>query len=277
MTHHVVRAYDLSMNLPLSPKKMSLGTTWRYSSGSLHAGFDYGVGIGTPIFAVRNGVILAVNDDQPNMASDQEGVSGQEANWVMQGITYKGDLATVLYLHVSPKVPVQKGDRVTAGQQIALSGHNGHSTGPHLHVAVMTKHRFSDPFQYLTGIGAAEGPPTEGVASNGICIFPPSLVYTREPPHPLAKGRVVLSELRFGTMDSDSVRLLQHRLNQIPLDGGVELPVTGNYLQLTRAEVSKWQVQKAGAAPGKAAADGTLSARQAGRLFGRRFTLVPAG
>ncbi len=277
MTYRADGAYDRGMSLPLSPKKMSLGTTWRYSSGSLHAGFDYGVGIGTPVFAVRNGVILAVNDDQPNMAPDQEGVTGQEANWVMQGITYKGDLATVLYLHVSPKVPVQKGDRVTAGQQIALSGHNGHSTGPHLHVAVMTKHRFSDPFQYLTGIGPAEGPPTDGFASNRICIFPPSLVYTREPPHPLAKGRVVLSELRFGSMDSDSVRLLQHRLNQIPLEDGVELPVTGNYLELTRAEVSKWQVQKAGAAPGTAAANGTLRARQAGRLFGRRFTLVPAG
>ncbi len=256
---------------------MSLGTTWRYSKGDLHAGYDYGVPIGTPVFAVRNGIVLATNDDQANMAPDQEGVSGQEANWVMQGITYKGDLATVLYLHVSPNVPVQKGDQITAGQQIALSGHNGHSTGPHLHVAVMTKHRFSDPFQYLNGIGADEGPPAQGLASNGVCIFPPSLVYTRERPHPLARGQVVLAELTFGTTSSDSVRILQHRLNGIPLDGGVELPVTGNYLELTRAEVRKWQLQKAGAKPGTDAASGILTARQARRLFGRRFTLVPAG
>lgn len=264
------------MNLPLAPKKMSLGTTWRYSKGDLHAGYDYGVGIGTPVFAVRNGIILATNDDQPNMAPDQEGVSGQEANWVMQGITYKGELATVLYLHVSPNVPVQKGDEITAGQQIALSGHNGHSTGPHLHVAVMTKHRFSDPFQYLSGIGADEGPPTSGIASNGICIFPPSLVYTREPPHPLSKGRVVLAELTFGTKNSDSVRMLQHRLNRIPLEDGVELPVTGNYLELTRAEVTKWQTQKAGATAGTSAANGILTARQAKRLFGRRVAVISA-
>jgi hypothetical protein len=75
-------------------------------------------------------------------------------------------------------------------------------------------------------------------------------------------------------MQSDSVRRLQHRLNKIHLDGGVELPVTGNYLDQTRSEVTRWQVQKAHADPGSANADGNIHPAQAKALFGKHFHLV---
>lgn len=261
------------MNMPLSRKNMELGTTWRYSNGEIHAAHDYRVPIGTPIFAVRNGVILHVRDTIKNMPLSKEGKSGDPANFILQGITYKGELATVAYVHVSPNVLVKPGDRVEAGQQLGLSGYNGHATGPHLHIAAMTKHR-SDPFEYLNGIPKSEDEPENGVASNGICIFPPRLVFPRERPHPMARGRVVVADLKFGTRDSDSVRRLQHRLNGIPLEGGVELSERGNYLEQTRDEVRRWQLQKRGLKPGSPLADGDIHPKQAQLLFGKRFELV---
>jgi murein DD-endopeptidase MepM/ murein hydrolase activator NlpD len=41
------------------------------------------------------------------------------------------------YGHVNRSL-VTKGEQVTAGQEIAEVGNRGHSTGPHLHIEVMT-------------------------------------------------------------------------------------------------------------------------------------------
>lgn len=203
------------------------------------------------------------------------GITGDPPNFILQGITYNRAPATVVYLHLSPGVLVKEGDEVKAGQHIAFSGHNGHSTAPHLHVSAMRGHRFA-PFDYLTGLSDASPEPTSGVAANKITIFPPRLVYPRQPPHPLARGRIVLEDLHIGVTASDTVKRLQHRLNQIPLEGGAELPVTGNYLEETRAEVKKWQIQKRHAKPGTEMANGDLHPQQARILFGKRFDFVHA-
>ena len=92
-------------------------------------------------------------------------------------------------------------------------------------------------------------------------------------PSPATK-RIILKELTFGTKNSDSVRLLQHRLNGITLKGGVELPVTGNYLEMTRDEVIKWQIQKRHHKPENKFADGNIHPRQAKILFGKKFEIV---
>jgi hypothetical protein len=267
--------YTASMNMPLARKNMNLTAGWLYSSGAIHAGFDYGVQIGTPVFAVRDGHILKTVDNIPNLDPHAEGHSGDPPNFILQGIMYKHEAATVVYLHVSPNVLVKEGDEIQAGQQIALSGHNGHSTGPHLHVSVLKGHDHLGPFDYLQELADNSAPPRPGgLASNGITIFPPRLVYSREQPNELAGGTIVLEDLKFGTMDSDSVRRLQHRLNGIHLEDGTELPVTGNYLDMTRAEVTKWQVQKRHAEPGTVMANGNLHPKQAQILFGQRFNLV---
>lgn len=246
---------------------------WTYpSSGSIHAGVDFGVDIGTPVFAVRDGTILKVVDNIPNLRPDQDGESGDPPNFILQEITYKNEPATVVYLHLSPRIRLKEGDPVTAGQRIAKSGHNGHSLGPHLHVSVMKGRHFS-PFDYLHDLTDASPRPT-GLATNGITIYPPRLVYRPAAPDELAKGRIVVADLKFGTMDSDSVRRLQHRLNGIPLVGGATLPETGNYLDQTRAEVTKWQVQKQGAEPGSDDASGNLTRKQIKAMFGKRFKLV---
>lgn len=84
-------------------------------------------------------------------------------------------------------------------------------------------------------------------------------------PHPApttARPKVFLSRLRNGVRDSDSVRLLQRALNNVTLQGGRRLPVTGNFLAETLDEVKRFQVQKA-----KDPGDGALGPLQTKLLF----------
>jgi hypothetical protein len=264
------------MSKPLPDSKMNLGTRWNYDDGRIHAAFDYPVDIGTPLFAVRGGKILRIRDTIENMLPNEDGVPNTPANFIMLGITYKSEPVTVLYLHVHPHEAPHKrftaGDRVTDGQQIGRSGHNGNSHGPHLHIAVMRRHDHTDPFDYLDDLADNTDPPKNGLAPNGITIFPPSLVYA---PSPWRRGRVRLASLVPGNTGSKSVRRLQYRLNGIKLVGGAELDVTGNYNKATRAEVQKWQVQKLNANRDLPRGDGILDKAQARILFpSPRYTLI---
>lgn len=261
------------MSHPLPVGQRTVAAGWKYSGGNIHAGFDYSVPIGTPIFAVRKGHILKVVDNVKNLAPNKDGVSGAPVNYILQAIMFNGEPATVLYLHISPNVPVKEGDTVLDGQQIALSGHNGHSTGPHLHIAVVKGHRSTRPFRYLDGLSNSS-PRPNGLASNGITIFPPRLVYSTAQPVDLLPNNVVLmKDLKFGIRNSESVRRLQRRLNKLDLPGSVHLSATGNYLKQTRVEVQRWQVAKFGHAPGSAKANGNLLREQAKILFGSKITV----
>jgi len=265
------------MAMPLPTKHMTVGTGWRYSKGALHAAQDYPVPIGTSIFAVRDGKILDCNDGVANNRPGDNGKTGDPSNWILLGIMYQGKPASVYYQHLSPGLDVVQGQRVTAGQKLGETGNSGHSTGPHLHLATMLGHRSkATRYAYMDDIGSAEGAPS-GIASNGICIFPPSLVFGAPSGGKWASGLVIVDQLTVGTKDSDSVRRLQHRLNEIPLNGGQALPITGNYLDLTKAQVTRWQVQRDGCTPGTAAADGNLGPSQARQLFGDRYTIRDHG
>jgi hypothetical protein len=265
------------MGKPLSRTMMKNRTAgWRYpSSGELHAAFDYSVPIGTPIFAVRGGKILKVVDKIKNLEPDEDGKSGDPPNFIAQRIKYKGARATVFYVHISKRAFVDELDEVEEGELIALSGHNGHSEGPHLHISAVIGDS-TRPFRELDGLPKATAvQPTDGVASNGITIYPPSLAYGSQDFNQLDAGDIVLEELTFGIRNSDTVRRLQHRLNGIHLQGGAELRPSGNFTSRTRDEVIKWQVQKRHAVPGSIEAGGNVIPEQATALFrGPRFHLV---
>jgi murein DD-endopeptidase MepM/ murein hydrolase activator NlpD len=255
------------MATPLSKDLMaSRSTGWLYKDKTIHAGFDYGVEIGSPLYAVRGGRILAKVDTIDNLDKDVDGKPKTKPNFVLLGITYKGTPATVVYLHISPNLPVEVGDKVAAGDLIALSGHNGHSTGPHLHVSALKGHNHLAAFDYLTGLkGNTKAP--NGIASNNLTIYPPSLVYGQEGPHKLDSGDVVVSELVFGTTESVSVKKLQRLLNRIPLVDGRHLVVDGTYSKATRAQVRRWQQQLRHLKPGSPKADGNVHPKQAEALF----------
>lgn len=85
----------------------------------LHAGIDIGVQIGTPIYALKDGVVIAAR-----------AMSGY-GNVVMID---HGDITSV-YAHNS-SLAVSVGQTVNGGQLISYSGNSGISSGPHLHFEI---------------------------------------------------------------------------------------------------------------------------------------------
>ncbi|MCX6786729.1 MAG: peptidoglycan DD-metalloendopeptidase family protein [Candidatus Kaiserbacteria bacterium] len=96
-----------------------------YNSGG-HPGIDVAAPIGTPIYASRGGTILATGNTDLVKGCYSYG------KWVM--IKHNNGIST-LYAHLS-NIDVGKGQQVSVGQIIGLSGMTGYATGPHLHYGV---------------------------------------------------------------------------------------------------------------------------------------------
>ncbi len=109
--------------------------TMYYSSGKYHGAIDYGVPVGTTVYAADDGVVLY-------------------AKWRTGGLGYaviiqhNNGLRTY-YGHGNGTYYVDEGDIVTRGQPIMASGNTGNSTGPHLHFEVRVS-----PYTWVYG-GAA--------------------------------------------------------------------------------------------------------------------------
>ena len=92
------------------------------SSGKYHGALDYGVAIGTEVYAAAEGVVLAAGGSNGGLGYY---TCIQHANGLR---TYYG--------HGNGTHYVKSGDIVKKGQLIMLSGNSGNSTGPHLHFEV---------------------------------------------------------------------------------------------------------------------------------------------
>lgn len=113
-----------------------------YRWGVLHAGIDIANAIGTPIYAVSDGVVIE---------------SGPAAGYGMLVKLRHPDGTVTLYGHVNTTL-VSAGERVMAGDQIATMGNRGDATGPHLHLEVQLggSHRI-DPVPWLAQRGVSVG------------------------------------------------------------------------------------------------------------------------
>lgn len=98
---------------------------------SPHNGTDLSVPIGTKIIAPGDGVVSLVTDHQ---------FAGKYI------VIEHGGKYQTRYLHLS-KALVRKGQRVSRGQVIALSGNTGRSTGPHLHYEFHINGKPVDPMK----------------------------------------------------------------------------------------------------------------------------------
>ena len=96
-----------------------------YASGS-HSGVDFGIPIGTPVYAIASGTVIGVGDTDANCKGASFG------KWVF--IKYNNGLSST-YGHLSA-ISAKEGQEVKTGDLVALSGNTGHSTGPHLHLTV---------------------------------------------------------------------------------------------------------------------------------------------
>ena len=84
----------------------------------MHYGIDIGVSKGTPVVSSFDGVVRLCKFER-----------GGYGYYVV--VRHDNGLETI-YAHLS-KITVKPNDRVKAGDQLALSGNTGRSTGPHLH------------------------------------------------------------------------------------------------------------------------------------------------
>lgn len=99
-----------------------------------HHGIDIGIPINTPIIAPENGRITYYNSN----------ISPSAGRYlIMKGTS--GYYYRFLHLNSSSLI---SGANVNQGQQIALSGNTGKSTGPHLHFEIHTKNPKSDYKSY---------------------------------------------------------------------------------------------------------------------------------
>ena len=98
-----------------------------------HAGMDIGAPSGSKVVAANNGTVIKAT------------YSGSYGNMVM--IDHGGGIVT-LYAH-NTKLLVKTGDKVTRGQQIAVSGATGRVTGPHVHFEVRVNGEYKNPRNYL--------------------------------------------------------------------------------------------------------------------------------
>lgn len=109
------------------------GAAW--SSGS-HTGIDFHAGMNTPVKSVAAGEVVEAGDG---------GAYGNNIVIKHQDGTY------TQYGHLNT-ISVSVGQSVTSGQQIALSGNTGNTTGPHLHFEARTGPDYGsdmDPVAYL--------------------------------------------------------------------------------------------------------------------------------
>lgn len=114
---------------------------------------DIGMPEGTPVRAARDGVIMTVDNDFYGNGLDMAQY-GDRANNIR---IVHADGAMSVYAHLAfESVRVQVGQHVKAGQEIALSGDTGFTSGPHLHFCVQMNndmHLVSVPFQFAGPTG----------------------------------------------------------------------------------------------------------------------------
>ena len=100
----------------------------------MHAGLDFAMPIGTPIYATANGVVLSVGM-QPGYGH-------------MVEIRHNFGFGT-RYGHLNGKYLVKQGDFVRKGDIIAYSGNSGLSTGPHLHYEIRFISKALNPINFV--------------------------------------------------------------------------------------------------------------------------------
>ncbi|HXF44311.1 MAG TPA: peptidoglycan DD-metalloendopeptidase family protein [Candidatus Paceibacterota bacterium] len=132
-----------------------------------HNGVDFRAPVGTPIMAVENGTVIAVDN---NDRGTSRWFKYQYGKYVL--IQHDNGL-TSLYAHLSRQV-VQKGQQITKGDVIGYSGDTGYSYGAHLHLTLLWT-----PSVSLKSIAPAAGLVPVGVTINPrdyLPNFPPGAI-----------------------------------------------------------------------------------------------------
>jgi murein DD-endopeptidase MepM/ murein hydrolase activator NlpD len=119
------------------------GFAWEPPLGNcahFHSGIDIVAPYGTKVRASGDGVIAYIGWNYAD---------GSDPAWIVI-VAHSSGLST-WYAHMQPKYPgnITVGSPVQAGQVIGYEGNTGHSTGAHLHWAVMLNGTFVNPRLFL--------------------------------------------------------------------------------------------------------------------------------
>ena len=101
---------------------------------AVHKGVDFAGAEGTKVTAVAAGLVT--------YAGDRSGY-GQ-----MVEINHHGNGLATRYCH-NEQILVKQGDMVRKGQDLALMGSTGRSTGPHVHFEVLKNGVQVDPLRFI--------------------------------------------------------------------------------------------------------------------------------
>jgi len=119
------------------------GFSWEPPKGScahFHEGIDLVAPYGTPVKASGSGTVVYIGWNYAD---------GPDPAWIVI-IAHSAGLQT-WYAHMQPRYPggIHAGSHVSRGEIIGYEGNTGHSTGAHLHWAVMFNGDFANPRLFL--------------------------------------------------------------------------------------------------------------------------------
>ncbi|MEV6600503.1 M23 family metallopeptidase [Actinoplanes sp. NPDC051346] len=144
--------------------RWSVGSGFRTQDRPDHQGVDLIAGLRTPVRSVSSGVVSRVMCDETFSGvkdCDRAGWPGKGGcGWLVE-IRHAGNIMT-RYCHLVERPNLKVGQRVAAGQVIALCGTSGNSSGPHLHFEVHLNNDTSsasavDPIQFMAQRGSPLG------------------------------------------------------------------------------------------------------------------------
>ncbi|MBO5179417.1 MAG: M23 family metallopeptidase [Clostridia bacterium] len=124
---------ELNFSKPVNGGVITSRYGWRRNGTEYHTGLDYGIGMGTPIYAAEDGVVTCAQ------------WSGNYGYLVK--IQHAGNYET-RYAHCS-KFAVSVGTEVKKGDVIAYVGSTGRSTGPHVHLEIRYEGKHLNPEDFL--------------------------------------------------------------------------------------------------------------------------------
>lgn len=135
-----------------------------------HNGYDFGISY-QPVLAAAAGTVEYAGWNSPDPSAGY----GQ-----MVLINHHNGYVT-LYGHLS-QLQVTTGDKVTAGEQIGISGTTGNSSGPHLHFSVFHNCQVTDPYGW-TGSGPDPLKSFDGETSAYLWLSGRDPLILNPPPH----------------------------------------------------------------------------------------------
>lgn len=124
---------DLIFPVPQGVLSSPFGYRW----GRLHRGLDIAAPVGSPVLSCAEGRVI---------------FTGSRKGFRRYGNTVLVDHGKGVYTYYAHlnSILVKKEQRVRRGQQIAMVGNTGRSTGPHLHLEVRVNNTMFNPLAYFT-------------------------------------------------------------------------------------------------------------------------------